>query len=133
MKGAINTLCIAALILLAVAHWSGEGGGGDLFPSDKLVVAVIEETGERGKLPPAQVAVLTGTEWQAYVRSKQGDWRVLDKDAAIAKDLAWVQEAFKVPRQSLPWLIVAGGKSDFSGPLPGDVGAMLKLLQEHGG
>lgn len=108
-------------------------GGGAPFPAEKICVLIVEETSDRTKLPQAQLVALIGPEWREAVRSKGGEFRQLDKETDVANDAPWVQAAMRVPRDSLPWVLISNGRSGHSGPLPADAAKLLELLARYGG
>ena len=102
------------------------------FKTDKPSVLVVEESADHGKLTLDQRAVMDSTHPEsvkATVEGKGGHFQVIDKDMPadkLAIAPAWVQEAFKVPRQSLPWIVGADARSGFSAPLTTEADAMAK-------
>jgi hypothetical protein len=96
------------------------------------VLIVLEKT-QQHTLPPAQVAIAFGAETEKYVKSKDGDMAVLDKDdPGKALPKAW-QDAIKRPRSSLPWVLISNGKTGYEGPLPMHVEEWKLLLKKYGG
>lgn len=110
------------------------------IPLSGLRVLILEETGERQSLPPSQSAILTSTEIRSLLNTKcakgrdgSPEFRLFDVDADLSpQDKHW-QEAAKLPRQSLPWLVISDGKQGYQGPLPPTVADMSALLAKFGG
>lgn len=110
------------------------------IPLSGLRVLVLEETGDRHKLPPKQEAILTSTEIRAILNTKCAkgagglpEYRFFDVDADVTLQEKHWQEAMKLPRQSLPWLVISNGTKGYQGPLPPTIEDMIKLLAEFGG
>ena len=61
------------------------------------------------------------------------DWRCWDQHIDPQHDFAVWQAFWKVPRQSLPWVITGNGTTGFSGPAPTTVDELLTLLKKYGG
>lgn len=105
-----------------------------------LRVLIVVETADQAKYPPALQNVLFGKAVRDYLRAKcPADtggfygWAIWDKDTDTgAAPKAW-QDAFKRPRQSLPWLVVSNGKQFYEGPVPGTADEALTLLKKYGG
>jgi hypothetical protein len=94
------------------------------------------ETADAAKLPAGQYAIVFGKKMRDYLDAKcipDGPvkaWRIWDADTSAAAESATWQAAVKVKRESLPWIVVSNGKAGFSGPLPADVDAAVKLLDQ---
>lgn len=104
-----------------------------------LRVMIIEETAERHKLLPDQIAMLTAGEVRNYLVSKTAKvgntpgYRVLDKDADLKFDETYWRELMAKPRQSLPWIVIKNDKAEYSGPLPKTIPEAMSLLKKYGG
>lgn len=110
------------------------------IPLSGLRVLILEETGDRQKLPPSQAAILTSAELRAALKAKcakgvdgSPEFRFLDVDADVSLQEKHWQEAMKLPRQSLPWIVVSDGKAGFQGPLPATIQDTLALIAKFGG
>lgn len=111
----INKVAWCALALLVFVKLAGDGGSSSApIKVDGLRVAIIEEQSDRIK--PEHIAIVGSTELRQLVKSKSGEMRVIDKDADLSKDAQWVRDAFAVPRQSLPWAVIASPKGGCSIP-----------------
>ena len=129
----IIAVMLAALVLLV-----SKGGvpviGGDPAPfkTDKPCVMVVEETAERGKLTNDQLNVLMSTDAKsvkATVESAGGEFQIIDDDTPADKlplYAPWVQEAFKVKRDSVPWILGANRSTGFSVPLITEADALKR-------
>lgn len=142
MKAKFGIIDVAALALIALlAFGKVEGcklpivGKPAPFKTDRLAVLIVEETADRGKLSSGQLDAMLSTasgSVRDYVAMHGGDFRLLDKDANPSQDAAWVQEAFKVQRPGVPWIVAANPSTGFSVPLtPAD--EVLKELAPLGG
>jgi len=127
-----SSVIMRLLLILLILQFSG-GGSSAPFPADKLSVLVVESSEAQGKLPAAQGSALDSTLWRAYVEKQGGQWRVLDDQADITKELEWVKAAMAVKRDSLPWLAVSDGKSGSTGALPQDLESIMLELKKTGG
>lgn len=105
------------------------------IPQTGLRVLIVEETAER---TAATSAIIGSTAIRSYVAEKCAkgpdgktpEFRIYDKDVT-GESAVW-QEAMKLPRQSLPWLIVSNGKQGYEGPLPKTPAETLTLLKKFG-
>lgn len=105
------------------------------IPGAGFRVLILEETTERTK---STAAVLAGTRWREYVKSKSGEWRIFDDDIPdaewkFAKE-PWIS-AFKRAKEDshgkVPWLLVSNGVDRGSSmPLPATEDDLLSKLKE---
>lgn len=104
-------------------------------------VLIIEESGDRAKLPAEQLAILFSKEVRDYLRSKcakdkdnpTGAWRIWDKDSDASDETQSWQDALKRERKKIPWLIIShSAKGGYEGPLPANVADMMALLRKWG-
>lgn len=109
---------------------------------DGLRVLIFEETADRGTLTAGQREALLSTaagSVRDYAQTHcvkingQPEFRLIDKDSDLSQDTEAVQMAGKLPRPSLPWLVVSNGKRGFSGPLPETAADTLSILKKYGG
>ena len=128
---------VVNLALIAALAWLWFGGGALPFSSGPIAVLVVEETGERDKLTPAQREIVSSVAVRDYLKthcSKDAagnpDFRFVDKDDDMSQADAKFQAMFKSPRQSLPWIYIALGSSGFSGPVDD---ATLATIKKWGG
>ena len=125
------------ILIIFFALYRMNGGGGLVsnapFKTDKLSVLIVEETEDRDDTPRSQNAAISSTIWRDYVNSKGGELRVLPPTHDASKESQWVQDALKVERDSLPWLVVSNGKSGFSGTLPENLDGLMTELKKVGG
>lgn len=105
----------------------------------QITVLIVEETEER---TPAMALLQGSTKLREYLNShcEKGDkgrpmWLWTDDDAEFKNAHKVWQDAMKLPRQSVPWLIVLakGGATLHSGPLPAKTDAVLATLKKYGG
>jgi hypothetical protein len=107
------------------------------FKTDKPSVLVIEESSDHVNYTAEQRAVVLSTRPEsvkATIEAKGGRFHVIDDDMPadkLALAPPWVQEAFKVPHASIPWIVGADSRTGFSAPLTteGDVLAKVKGLK----
>lgn len=110
------------------------------IPLSGLRVLILEETGDRQKLPPSQAAILTSTEVRSLLNTKcakgrdgSPEFRLFDADADLSLQEKHWQDAAKLKRDSLPWLVISDGKQGYQGPLPPTIPDMLALIAKFGG
>jgi hypothetical protein len=103
------------------------------FKADGFAMVIVHETEDLAKLTEAQRQILTSSELRGWLKSKNCQWRQLDKDAETTNEPQWAKDAMACKRESTPWLLVANGKKGFSGPLPGSVTETLAVLKKIGG
>jgi hypothetical protein len=96
------------------------------------VLIVLEKTLQH-ELTSQQTVIVFGEATRQYVKSKDGELAVLDKDNdAGSLPKAW-QDAMKRPRKSLPWVLISNGVTGYEGPLPGHEEEWKLLLKKYGG
>lgn len=101
------------------------------IPGEVLRVLIVEETDERSKLPSSQVALMLSGDLYQWLTDHKTEWHIWDKDVDVSRESQVWQDAMKIPRQSLPWLIVSNGKNGESVPLPKSWDEMAKLLEKY--
>ena len=101
------------------------------LPTTGLHVLILEETGDRNKLKPAQLSILTSTVVRQWFTDNHAEWRIWDKDVDAQFEPQVWKDALKLERGSLPWIIVANGKTGYSGPLPATVDETITLLNKY--
>lgn len=118
------------VVLICVAVWIAVSGGGGAiigaappFKTSVPAILIVEESAEHGKYTADQLNVISATDAgsvKAIIESAGGQFQVIDKDVpanALAMSAPWVQEAFKVKRDSSPWVVGASSSTGFSVPL----------------
>lgn len=112
-RAAINSL----IVLLATVLILAGGGGAPPIDAPGLHVLLVEQTEDRGKLTPDQMATV---QWLPTHLEKvaPGAWRMHDADTPLDAEDEWVRAAMARERASLPWLIVSRGVRNYEGPLP---------------
>jgi hypothetical protein len=100
-------------------------------PTTGLHVLMVWESSQPGEIPESQVQVLTSTIVRDWIRDHNGQFRVFDDDTDLSQTPKVWQDAMKVPRQSLPWIVVSNGRTGFSGPLPKNIDETIQLLEKH--
>lgn len=104
-----------------------------------LRVLIIEETAERHRLMPDQIAMLTAGEVRNYLLAKTAKvgntpgYRILDKDADLKHEDGYWRELMSKPRQSVPWIVIKNDKTEYAGPLPKSLPEAMALLKKYGG
>lgn len=95
-------------------------------------VLILEETGERPRLPKDQRFILQSSKVRSVVTQKyQGHFRVADPDSPLNfENERWV-DAIQRPRTKLPWIIVSNDQTWYEGPLPSNLNDTLALLEKH--
>ncbi len=100
-------------------------------------VLIVYESAE--KLSSGHAAVIGSKDVRQYLYAKclkvngTPEYRIFDKDTPVGHESDVWQAAMKLPRQSLPWLIVGNGKDGYQGPLPATVAETMALLKKFGG
>lgn len=100
--------------------------------TDKLVVAVIEESSERGKWTKEQLVAVSSPNLRKIIADAGGEFRLIDADDPTDFAPPWVRAALAIPRTETPWLIVAGKSGVHSGPLPKTLEAILAEVAKYG-
>lgn len=113
------------------------------MPSDGFRVLFVYETNPTSPeaiLPKEQQAALFSPAVAAYLDAKcpkglngTPEWRRYDQHQDVSKDGKVWQEAMKLPRNVIPWVVISDGKQGYSGPLPENEAALLALLKRYGG
>jgi hypothetical protein len=104
-----------------------------------LRVLIVWETKDLSNYPAAQVAAVNSTEVRQYLSAKcvkvngHPEWRVYDPDTDVTRESKVWQDAMKIKRDKLPWIIVSDGEKGTSEPLPADKDALMNLLKLYGG
>jgi hypothetical protein len=104
-------------------------------------VLVVYDSVNLARLPAAQVSIFTSPDVSTYCRDhctkgadgKTPEYRCFTSGCDVSKEPQVWQDAFKLPRQSLPWIVISDGKTGFSGPLPANTADTLTLLRKYGG
>ena len=107
------------------------------YPSPGLTALIIYESAEE---TPSLSNLMSGDLLNSYMLTKgiKNGFMKFDKDLADFSKLdPWVAAAWKVKRDSLPWLVVSNGKTGYSGPVPMDgkgfsADKTLDILKKHG-
>ena len=98
------------------------------FVTDKLSVLIVEETDKR---TPALDAVFIATQKAALAAG--GRYRQLDKDQRdLSMDEKWVQDAWIVKGEAVPWIVAATPRTGVNQALPPAPDEALKLLSPLG-
>jgi hypothetical protein len=128
------------LLLIGAAVWVALSGGGLTWPviggsppfaTTVPAVLIVEESSDHGKYTPDQLTVLQSTDAKSVkAQLGPGQFHVIDDDVAadkLALAPAWVQEAFKVKRDSVPWIVGANARTGFSVPLTTEADALTRV------
>ncbi len=111
------------------------------IPGPGFHAMIIYETADLEKLPKSQLNVLYAKSVRDYLNAKctptadggKRGWYIVDANVSMDGESKLWQDALKVKRDSLPWLLISNGTSGYSGPLPATVDDTLKLLKQFGG
>jgi len=88
------------------------------FSDDGFNVLIVEEKGERHKLPEDQRKALASVRLRAWLQDNNIDWKIEDQeDPQEFGDQKW-RDAMSLPRSSIPWIYAGNGKKGFSKALP---------------
>lgn len=125
-----------ALLLAGLLVWSAMGKSGSILspppiPEPGLHVLIVEETEDRGKVPPSQANIFTSVALREYLDSKAKGWRIFDQDVDLRLEAKLWQDAMARDRESLPWIVISNGKSGHEGPLPETVAATIDLIKKY--
>lgn len=109
------------------------------FAAPGLAVLIVYESAELAKLPRGQQNCLYAKSVRDALRSacfkddgnKNGAWRVWDKDDDPKDESKMWQDAMKVERKSVPWVVISNGKTGYSGPLPDAPEKMIDLIEKY--
>lgn len=109
------------------------------FASPGLAVLIVEDKTAHASLPAGQREIIDSTKAGSvrdYLKTAAATidgvpaWHVLDKDDQVNLDNKVWQDAFAVPRLSVPWIVVSTGKTGFSQPLPQSAAELLAMLKK---
>lgn len=105
-----------------------------------LHVLFIYETADLSKYPQGQVLIFnsaTFRDWLDQVCTNgtgayKKAWRMYDKDTTMQYETKPWQDAMKLPRTQLPWLIISNPtKGGYQGPLPATIEETKTLIQKY--
>ena len=112
-------------------------------PSDAAInapglhVLMIAESGDT-QTPPGKLAVLNSAKIRQWCNENCAKdnasvgFRLYDPDQPASLDYQHWQDAMKLPRTELPWLIISNpGVGGYQGPLPDSVDETLQLLEKY--
>jgi hypothetical protein len=117
----------------------GPGPGPTPIPAQGLRVLIVWETKDLSTYPASQIAAVNAREVREYLNAKcikvgtQPEWRVYDPDTDVSRESKIWQDAMKIKRDKLPWIVVSDGVKGTSEPLPLDKDALMTLLKTYGG
>jgi hypothetical protein len=109
------------------------------IPAQGLRVLIVWETKDLSTYPASQIAAVNAREVREYLNAKcikvgtQPEWRVYDPDTDVSRESKIWQDAMKIKRDKLPWIVVSDGVKGTSEPLPLDKDALMTLLKTYGG
>lgn len=99
-------------------------------PADPLSIISKEQQGALGSLKVREYLD------RKCVKGKDGktpEWRIFDKDQSMTGETKVWQDAMKLPRNVIPWIVISDGKAGTSQPLPATETELLALLKKYGG
>ena len=100
------------------------------FQADHLTVLVVEDSGRRRDLPASQVDIFTSSKIRKLIADNGGECRFWSVTEDGEFDSPAFRDAVEVPRESVPWIVIANGKRGFSGPLPMNVDGVIALVEK---
>lgn len=109
------------------------GPGPVPIPTEGLRVLFVTESGD------GWPAIIRAQEVRDYLNAKcikvgnQPEWRVFDPQQDVSNESKIWQDAMKIERKSLPWLIISNGTSGYSDALPATKDELMRLLKQYGG
>jgi hypothetical protein len=142
VKTTVNAVLVAVLAILVMRVAGNDTPvpprpdvvvtDGPPFKADRLSVLIVEQTEDIGRLPKSQAAILqANTTLRVWLQQAGADFRQLDADeTGELLDDKW-KAAMAVPRQSVPWIVIANQKTGFSGPLPKTVDETIALIEGY--
>ena len=109
------------------------------IPEDGFRVLIVYETSELSKYKEAQRSILFSGPFRTYLddvcvsgTGGRKEWRIWDKDiSGLENESKTWQNAMKLERKSLPWIVISNGKTGTSEALPGTLGETLGLIQKY--
>ncbi len=102
------------------------------FRSKGLTILVVEDSSQRRSLPQSQVNIFTSAAIRSHLTNDlKAEFRFWNVNTDGAMDKPVFQDAAKVKRDSLPWIVIAHGKRGFSGPLPASVDDFIALVDQY--
>jgi hypothetical protein len=96
-----------------------------------LSVLIIEDVDNRSQLSREQLELITGTRLKDWLQQQAPNrWRCWDQEQMTKVDWedSWFLDALDLPRETLPWIIIANGKQGYSGPLPDNFEKTVSLI-----
>ena len=132
-------LIVGVIILLLMSGGSLPFVDPPPFPAEKLCVLVVEETSDREAYTAGQreamIAVDGPGSIRGYVKSKQGEYLLWDKDQQPTEHSPkWAAEALKAAQPNqLPWIVAATPRSGLTKQLPKEAAETITALKKIGG
>lgn len=137
----VATLAIELTAGLAFAMHAGWLGGLPIATAP-VSVMIVEETSEKDKLTPGQLAILTSHAPESFLawikthgeKDIEGDYRIVDKDDSMEQDKPKWKAAFAAKGPTVPWLVVMRGEHVLlSEALPKTAEETMRELKRFGG
>lgn len=138
-----DTLLVVAIL---VGLWFVTNRGCDAIPAPgpapipggKLRVLILEESATPDR---ATALVLNSPKWRDYLKSKSGEFRIMDDDIPASELFAtpepWKSTYERAKTESkgvVPWIMASDGvRKGTQGPLPKTEDEMLNVLKSVGG
>ena len=136
----MSNLTTAHKLMVLAFAWLLLSGGGIAsapppFKADKLCVLIVHEGEDRDDGPKDLPLILNGQTpgtVRGIVSAAGGEFRAVDVSNPPVRDAQWVQDAFTVSRQSLPWIVASNGRRGVSAPLPATEAEAAALIAPLG-
>lgn len=101
---------------------------------------IFDET-SGAQLPQGQQDAIYGEAFRLLLSSKAvkgpdgktPEWRIWGKDLDVSGETKLWQDAYRLPHERLPWLILSNGKTGYSGPLPEKIEDSMALVNKYAG
>jgi len=123
--------CLVALFMLRPADGVLPTTPDSPTPGSGLHVLIVEDRMNRRSLPPAQFDAMMSAKVDDLIRQHKGYKYLYDKNQDVStKDDPWVRDAMKLPRKSLPWLVIDNNGKGVSRPFPNTPGQEIKQFEE---
>lgn len=108
-------------------------------PTDGLRVLVIEEAGDRPKLPATQLNILFSKTFRDYLNTvtplsadgMQHEWYIIDKDQDLSAIPKYWADGLALAKGTTPWIVISNGKTGTSEKLPLTTEATLALVKKY--
>ena len=106
---AVAVMCLLGAFLLNYSdkHIAGPINPRSPVPGSGLHVLIVEDRSHRRDLPPSQFDAMMSADVDELIRGVGGHKYLYDQNQDVSgKDDPWVQNAMRVKRDKLPWMVL---------------------------